>query len=61
MMAWEGFEAVVPKKVVNALAEKLGDETYMVAVVKPVEKMDAFVPIEGIPFLQFLQDTNFDL
>jgi hypothetical protein len=49
------FEAIVLKKVVKTHAKELCDNVYVDVVVKPLEQMDTFVPVEGITHLQLCQ------
>lgn len=36
VVTWEGSEIVLLQKVVDTHAQELGDETYVVSVIKPV-------------------------
>ena len=47
MMAWERGEVLLLQEIVHTHAEKLGDQTDMVTMVKPCEQVDAFTKSVG--------------
>jgi hypothetical protein len=47
-MPGKGSELVLLEKVVDAHAEKLGNETNVIAMVKPIQKVDAFTRMRNI-------------
>ena len=48
MLTREGSEIVFLEEIVHTHAEKLGDQTDMVAVIEPCEQVDAFAAKGGM-------------
>lgn len=45
LMAWERRKVILLEEVVDAHAQQLGDQTYVIPMVEPVEEMYAFTAV----------------